>query len=196
VNLMRLLLALFIMAMLSFSASAATENATTGPYMVSFDMNTTLNYTVQAIAPYAQEFRTAYPLLIETDNNSRAQITIFEYSKLMDSTPDLWQTINAQGLSLLGLTNITPATEMTVDGKPAYGLSARDSNNNSRYSANYWLDSTDCNCGPVSVGKINVVIFSAYPLNITASILDSMHVELISQSMSGKSLTFAPPKTQ
>jgi hypothetical protein len=197
VNLVRLLLALSFIVVLAFAASAAsaaTENVTTGPYMVSFDLNSSLNYTVQTSAPIGEAIRTAYPLLIKTNNSSEAQITIFEYKELVDSTPSLWQTINSQGLSRLGLRNITLATDMIIDGKPAYGLSGLDSANKSMYSAYYWLDSSECECGPVSVGKTNVVVTSSYLLNLTGNLLDSLHVGQISQSMSNKPLTFEPPK--
>lgn len=193
-NLMRLLLALFIMAMLSFSASAATENATTGPYAVSFDLNSSSKYSIQSGMPVKEEIRTAYPLLISFNNSTEVQITIFEYNDLVDSTHDLWQTINSQGLARLGLKNITLAAEMVIDGMPAYGLSGKDDANKTLYSAYYWLDSNDCECGPVSVGKTNVIITSTLPLDITGNLLDSMHVSKAMAASQGP-VTFAPPKT-
>ncbi len=192
-NLMRLLLALFIMAMLSFSASAATENATTGPYAVSFDLNSSSKYSIQSGMPVKEDIRTAYPLLISINNSTEVQITIFEYNDLVDSTPDLWQTINSQGLARLGLKNITLAAEMVIDGMPAYGLSGKDDVNKTLYSAYYWLDSNDCECGPVSVGKTNVVITSTLPLDVTGNLLDTMHVSK-AMAVSQGLVTFAPPK--
>ena len=192
-NLMRLLLALFIMAMLSFSASAATENATTGPYVVSFDLNSSSKYSIQSGMPVKEDIRTAYPLLISINNSTEVQITIFEYNDLVDSTPDLWQTINSQGLARLGLKNITLAAEMVIDGMPAYGLSGKDDVNKTLYSAYYWLDSNDCECGPVSVGKTNIVITSTLPLDVTGDLLDTMHVSKAMAASQGP-VTFAPPK--
>jgi len=181
------------MAMLSFSASAATENATTGPYVVSFDLNSSSKYSIQSGMPVKEDIRTAYPLLISINNSTEVQITIFEYNGLVDSTPDLWQTINSQGLARLGLKNITLAAEMVIDGMPAYGLSGKDDVNKTLYSAYYWLDSNDCECGPVSVGKTNIVITSTLPLDVTGDLLDTMHVSKAMAASQGP-VTFAPPK--
>jgi hypothetical protein len=188
----RLLLALFVVVMLAAAASAVPENATTGPYMVSFDLNETLNYKVESVDPIEAEIRTAYPLAIVVNNSPEVQITIFEYNDLVDSTPDLWQTINSQGLALIGLRNISLAPEMVIDGVPAYGLSAIDAANGTLYASYYWLDSNECECGPVSLGKTNVVITSTLPLNITGQLLDTLHVEK-NLGVAGP-MTFAPPK--
>jgi len=59
--------------MLGFTGSATPEFATTGLYNVSFDMNTSLNYTVQSDTPVKDALRTAYPLRIRT-NDSFLQI--------------------------------------------------------------------------------------------------------------------------
>ena len=191
VNSVRMLLAMLLFVMLAFAGSAMPENATTGPYMVSFDLNTSLNYSIHSGAPVQESVRTAYPLLIATNNSSQAQITIFAYKDPVDSTPALWQTINSQGLSRLGLRNITLA-EMVIDGMPAYGLAGQDGANRTLYSAYYWLDSKDCECGPVSVGNTNVVITSSYPLNLTGNLLDYLHVEK-NQAGSQEAISFAPP---
>jgi hypothetical protein len=44
------------------------------------------------------------------------------------------------------------------------------------YQAQYWLDSKDCECGPVSVGTVLVEIASTYPQNVTEGLLSSIHV--------------------
>lgn len=192
-NLMRLLLALFFVVMLASAASAATENVTTGPYSVSFDLNSSLKYSVESGMPVQEELRTAYPLFVKVNNTTESQITIFEYKNLVDSTPDLWQTINSQGLARLGLRNVTLAAEMLIDGMPAYGLTGMDAVNKTLYSAYYWLDSNGCECGPVSVGKTNVVITSTFPLAVTGHLLDTLHVNK-SLATSQEPITFAPPK--
>jgi hypothetical protein len=189
---MKILLALLFAVMLAATASAVPENATTGPYVVSFDLNGTLNYRAESVAPIEEEIRTAYPLTIAVNSSPEVQITIFEYKNLVDSTPDLWQTINSQGLALLHLRNISLAPGMVIDGIPAYGLSAIDSANRTLYSSYYWLDSNECECGPVSLGKTNVVITSTLPLNITGQLLDTLHVEK-NLGVAGP-MTFAPPK--
>ena len=196
-NLMRLLLALFFVVMLAFTASAATENATTGPYTVSFDLNSSSKYSVQSDMPVQEQFRTAYPLLIKVDNRTDVKIAIFEYKDLVDSTPDLWQNINFQGLVMLGVRNVNQTAEMVIDGMPAYGLTGNYTDkggvNKTLYSAYYWLDSNECECGPVSVGKTNVVITSTLPLEVTGHMLDTLHVSKSMATDQGP-ITFVPPK--
>jgi hypothetical protein len=44
------------------------------------------------------------------------------------------------------------------------------------YQAQYWLDSKDCECGPVSGGTVLVNIASTYPQDVTEGLLSSIHV--------------------
>ncbi|MDM7940761.1 MAG: hypothetical protein QUS07_10545 [Methanothrix sp.] len=90
--------------------------------------------------------------------------------------------------------NITLATDMVIDGIPAYGLAGQDSTNWTYYTAYYWLDSKECECGPVSVGTTNVIIISSYPLELTGNLLDTLHIELSREATRQEPLTFAPPK--
>jgi len=191
---MRISLALLFVLMLGFTGSATPEFATTGLYNVSFDMNTSLNYTVQSDTPVKDALRTAYPLRIRTNDSFFADILIYKYEDLTDSTPELWRTINRQGLSERGLRNITLATDMVIDGIPAYGLAGQDSTNWTYYTAYYWLDSKECECGPVSVGTTNVIIISSYPLELTGNLLDTLHIEMSREATRQEPLTFAPPK--
>jgi hypothetical protein len=128
---------------------------------------------------------------MDVNNSTRANIIIAEYKDLVDTTADMWLTINRQGLELIGLTNITSASEMMIDGMPASGLIGRNANTTAYY-AYYWLDSNDCECGPVSVGKTNVVVMSILPLNTTGQLMDTLHVEKNTDTTGP--MTFAPPK--
>jgi hypothetical protein len=192
VNLVRLLLALLAAVTLAITASALQEKVTTGPYSVSFDMNATLNYTVESLDPVEEDDRTEYQLTINANDSTKAKIFIAEYKDLVDSTEEMWQTVNRQHLESIGLNNITLASEMVIDGMPAFGLVGKDIANTTLYSAYYWLDSNTCECGPVSVGKTVVAIMSVLPLNITGQFMDTLHIEKNTEA-SGP-LTFAPPK--
>ena len=142
-NLVRLLLALLAAVTLAITASALPENVTTGPYSVSFDMNATLNYTVESLDPVEEDDRTEYQLTINANDSTKAKIFIAEYKDLVDSTEEMWQTVNRQHLESIGLNNITLASEMVIDGMPAFGLVGKDIANTTLYSAYYWLDSND-----------------------------------------------------
>jgi hypothetical protein len=191
VNLVRLLLALLAAVALAITASALPENVTTGPYSVSFDMNTTLNYTIESFDPVEEADRTEYQVAINANDSVKAKITIAEYKDLVDSTQSMYVTAKHYYLESKGL-NITGVAEMVIDGMPAVGLVGKNTENTTYYSAYYWLDSIDCECGPVSVGKTVVAITSALPLNTTGQFMDTLHIEKNTEA-SGP-LTFAPPK--
>jgi hypothetical protein len=182
--------------MLAFAASASSEKVTTGPYNVSFDMNTTQKYDVQSSMPIMESFRTSYPMLIKTNSTTWALIKIIEYKNYTDSTPDLWSTIDLRGLEKMGLKNITYQPNMLIDNESAFGLTGLNPQNKRLYFASYWLDSKDCDCGPVYIGKTNIDIESTYPLNATAELMSSLHVEknALAGKQKPKPLTFAPLK--
>jgi hypothetical protein len=45
-----------------------------------------------------------------------------------------------------------------------------------RYEAVYWLDSVQCDCGPVSVGTTRVGITSTYPEDVTMNLINSLRI--------------------
>lgn len=56
-----------------------------GPYTVSFDMNTNMNYRIQTPNPAIYPSATKYPLIIATDNATSASISVTQYNNLTDS---------------------------------------------------------------------------------------------------------------
>jgi hypothetical protein len=83
---MKLVLALMILLMGAFAAAGAPETATIGPFNISFDMNTTMNYSILRAQPLETPALSIYMLQIKTNNSTLAQLSITESKNLSDST--------------------------------------------------------------------------------------------------------------
>jgi hypothetical protein len=150
--------------------------------MVSFNMDTNLSYQILTQDPAVYPSATIYPLVIRTDNTTGASISITQYNNLTTSTLGVNEETAALRMALIGI-NVTTPKEMIIDNMNGFRLSgmpfAGVGNASSRsmfYQAQYWLDSKDCECGPVSVGTVLVNIASTYPQNVTEGLLSSIHV--------------------
>lgn len=181
---MRLLIAIIGALMLSSMAFAAPETRQVGPYTVSFNMNTNMQYQVTPQSPAMYPFATIYPIVIATDNNTGASISITEYKNLTDSTMQSNEENTALRMALRGINATAPVAQM-IDGKTGYLISGMPFSGMSSmpqgmmfYHAQYWLDSNNCQCGPVSAGMKLVDITSTYPQDVTQGILSSIHVAM------------------
>ncbi len=168
--------------MLSSLALAAPETRQLGPYTVSFDLNTNMNYQIQMSDPLNTPFATIYSMRIITDNNTGAGISISENKDMTDSTMATIKQLVAMDMALRGV-NATDISDQTIDGQKGFVVTgtpfAAQGNMPSQiYRATYWLDSMDCPCGPVSVGKTSVGISSTYPQDVTQNLLGSIHVAM------------------
>jgi len=177
----KLIIATALLLMLSTAAIAAADTATTGPYTVSFNLNTNMNYVKEEGPAYPTEIATQYPLLIKTNNDTYSMIYITEYNNFTDSTPMVHKVLNRLNLIFEGYTNSTVA-DRTIDGKEGFVIMALKTPQATQggdvlYQAVYWTDSKNCDCGPVTVGMTNVIVRSFYPQDVTDSLLSSIHVE-------------------
>jgi hypothetical protein len=168
--------------MLSSAALAAPETHMLGPYNVSFNMNTNMSYQIQTQDPAVYPFATIYPLVIATNNTTGASISIAQYKNLTIATIGVNEEIAALRMALRGI-NVTAPEEMVIDNMNGFLLSGTPfagmgnaSSGFMFYQAQYWMDSEDCECGPVSVGTALVNIASTYPQNVTEGLLSSIHV--------------------
>ncbi len=164
------------------TAAPTTETHQLGPYTVSFNMNTDMIYQIQMQDPVVTPFATIYPLVIKTDNTTGASISITQYNNLTPSILGVNVEIAALRMALRGL-NVTAPEEMVIDNMNGFLLSGipltgmgNASSGFMFYQAQYWLDSKDCECGPVSVGTVLVNIASTYPQDVTEGLLGSIHV--------------------
>jgi hypothetical protein len=60
---------------------------------------------------------------------------------------------------------------------------------------NFWLDSKNCECGPVSVGKTEVEVVSSYQPSLTKNLLTNLHIEKSKLEGKPKTLVFGPSKS-
>jgi len=169
--------------MLSTVALAAPESYQLGDYVVSFDLNDGANHQMQTVEPIEGQASTAYPLLIITDNNTGASITLTENNELQDASMSLNREVAALRLILYKGINVTESNEMTIDGADGFVLSGLPIPGSNLpqipyYYASYWLDSNGCgDCGSLSAATTNVGITSTYSADITQSLLNSIHIE-------------------
>ncbi len=167
-----------MMLMLSAIAMAVPDSQQLGPYAVSFDLNA--NYLPEMRQPIENEALNAYGMRLFVDNSSFATIEIAEYTESQDATLNVHKSLMAYNMLLSSL-NITNVEDMAIDGKEGFLVTSEPMEAiagapSKVYRAMYWMDSQDCECGPVSVGKTSVVITSTFPLDVTQGLLSSLQV--------------------
>jgi hypothetical protein len=175
----KLLIAAALVLMLSSAALAVPDSKQVGPYTVSFDMNA--QYQPQIGEAIETEAANVYNLALFVDNSTGASIAITEYAQPTDATLQVLKSLNALSMMLRGL-NTTNMEDLSIDGKDGFLLTTEPFEDvpdapSAVYKALYWLDSQDCECGPVSVGTTSVMITSTYPLDVTKGLLSSLHIE-------------------
>jgi hypothetical protein len=165
--------------MLSAMAIAVPDSQQLGPYTVSFDIDA--NYEAQAAQPLETETANSYQMRLFVDNSTFAIIGITEYAEMTDTTLQVHKNLMPMNMILREGLNATNIEDRTIDGKEGFIVTsmpfqAEVGSPSTVYRAMYWLDSEDCECGPVSVGKTSVVITSTYPLDVTESLLSSLQI--------------------
>jgi hypothetical protein len=175
----KLLLAATLVLMLSAMAIAVPDNQQLGPYTVSFDMNA--NYQAQNAQPIETETANAYQMRLFVDNSTFAVIGITEYAEPTDTTLQVHKNLMPMNMIIREGLNATNVEDKTIDGKEGFLVTSVPFQTDvgapsTVYRAMYWLDSQDCECGPVSVGKTSVIITSTFPLDVTESLLSSLQV--------------------
>ena len=166
------------MLMISAVAMAEPDSQQIGPYVISFNLDA--DYQVQIAEPMENDVGTVYSMALFIDNSTGASIAIADYVEPTDATLNMHKTLNSMSMMLQGL-NATKVEDMTMDGKDGFLITAEpfqaaaDAPGNV-YKAVYWLDSIECECGPVSVGTASVTVTSTYPLDVTEGLLSSLSI--------------------
>lgn len=176
---MKLLLAATLVLVLSSMALAVPDSQQVGPYAVSFDIDA--NYQPQIAQPIEEEMASAYQMRLFVDNSTFAVIGITEYAEPTDSTLVVHKTMMPMNMIIREGLNATDVEEMTIDGREGFVITSEPFQISAEapgtvYRAMYWLDSQDCECGPVSVGTTSVIITSTFPEDVTESLLSSLQV--------------------
>jgi hypothetical protein len=195
-NSVKLLISAVLMLMLLSLAQAVPENRQLGPFSVSFDLNTNINYQIETPEVKGDSSATPYILILKTDNITGASIGVTEYKNSVDSTIQMQGALAFWKMRARGLNATIPANT-AINGKDGFMLSGAplpDSNAPAGYNvfqAQYWLDSESF--GPVSAGTISVDVTSTYTQDITMNLLNSLKVEKTGQAGQGTTSTDMPP---
>lgn len=179
---MRTVLAFALLLMLSSLATSAPESSQLGPYAVTFDMNTEMQYEVIPLEVGESDAATYYGLQVVTDNSTGARVVITENKELIDSTIAPQKTITVLNAAVNGF-NVTSLEDTVIDGMEGYVASGVPfpqitsiPADTQIFEAVYWLDSEECECGPVSVGTTSVAISSTYPEDVTMNLINSLKI--------------------
>jgi hypothetical protein len=175
-------MALILMVLLALGASAKTEEISVGPYNVSFDLNTTSEYTVSS---HWDDANTTSNLNIKFTNDTQAAIAVINETvwKCADLSPDLkYLNLALNFENALGNLMDGNLSESIIDGKP--GLVAietyeKDGKVSNTTIAKYWLDSKEIENYNISVGMTKVEILANLPLNLSESLLNTIQVRMI-----------------
>lgn len=171
---------IIILSLLLISVSSAKhESITVGRYNISFDLNTTLNYSVnntsfKAGGTYGG---TKYNTCSAWLNSSSyfALITVAHFYDTMCGNLDDTQSSVEHFLQELNYTKIN-IYKMTIDGQSGIVGHGVNFNGDSMFAAQYWQKSS-------TSYDTNVLIESDYPWdNTTFSLLKSIQVKPISSS--------------
>lgn len=177
---MKALFALVVIVMLATSVSAKPDEISVGPYNVSFNLNTKMNYTVTSDY-HAEKGNTSGHVQIRFDNDTQAIVGISAF--------DAWQSAGIPRSEFLYM-NLALKTdkdvinsnvsERSIDGEDGLvaqallqptGEKARD------YAvAIYWPDSKAIEGFDFPVGKTKVEIVANLPENLNLDLLNSIHV--------------------
>jgi hypothetical protein len=163
-------------------ASAKTEKVSVGPFNVSFDLNTTENYTVTYNFT-TQEGSQSGIIEIKSNNGSQAAIGITAYDRWQHA--GLSSDMDYMNLSLQSDENVIEGSvsEEMVDGQSAVVVAQTRELPGAKSTMNstiviYWADGKQMEGYDVPVAKTKVEIISMFPENMTQGLLDTLHVAL------------------
>jgi len=165
--------------MLSTMAIAVPDSQQLGPYNVSFDISP--NYQAQIAQPIETKMAKSYQMRLFVNNSTFAVIGITESADLLDTSLQVSKALIPLNMIVRDGLNVTNVEDRTIDGKEGFLVTSTPFNTNNAGpsvldKAMYWLDSEKCECGPVSVGKISVIVTSTFPQDVTESLLSSLHI--------------------
>jgi hypothetical protein len=190
---MRAIAYMMLLALISIT-SAAPSNVMTGPYNITFDLDTTMNYTVEVMSPLEDNNSTSYTVLIEVPNVTRSGVYISDMKTPEDATIATVERMYRYAARDLKDASVEVGE---IDGKDGIITSYIDQQNRRVFEGKYWLDSKKCDCGPLSAGSIAVRIIGTIPqnstegMNITGSLINTLHIEKI-KGQFAKAVVLAP----
>ena len=177
-----LIMVLVIMMLAEIGPSlAAHESGKVGPYVVSFDMNTTSEYKVIVDPPTSGTTSdgakfTRYYLSVDGDDGY-ASVILTGYEKNMSDGIDANKDIVTSALTALGGTDskIYPST-VGVDGHQAVLGSCKYPTGEQIFILSYSPDAVPFN--GTYIGKTDCRFVSTYSWDVTRNMLGTLHIKL------------------
>lgn len=154
-------------------ANGAKENVVLGQYEVSFDLDTSLDYTIEPQPPIMRENDTSYSAYIKFTNETQILMGIDVFKVARDATFE--PMLEIVQLYARGDENATVVTR-SVDGKSGVQTTSLSASGDPTFTFRSWIDSEKCNCGEVYAGTAKLEIIGIVPTNISDSLLDTLHV--------------------
>lgn len=175
-------IACLILLALTSSAFADSSRITTGPYNITFDLNTPKNYTVEVMPPLEENNYTSYAVLINASNETRAGIYIWDLKTLEDANLTTIEEMYRAKTRDLQNSSVEAGKIDGRDAILAYYVNQQDLQT---FMGKYWLDSKKTD-GSLAAGSIEVDLYGTAPRNsteglgIVKSLINTLHVEKFS----------------
>jgi hypothetical protein len=175
-----LILALMLISVLVSPSFAAHDVVMLGPYNVSFDMNTTMDYEIFPTQPASgitsNGFRfVRYNISVETSDYF-AWVILTKYEKPMIASIDSNKEIVEAALMAAGCES-PKLYQPLIDGQPGVLGNCRFDNGEILVVASYSPDGEVKDNGEYS-GQTDCRVMSIFPWEITRDMLYTMHVEM------------------
>lgn len=185
---MKLLWASAMLFILSALAFAEPRGISAGPYNISFDLNTTMEYNVTLNPEVEDNESSWYYLDIMFDNNTRAAVGITAYKEWQCAEyPCIyWENLYLRAAKDAGEIQNGSASETTIDGnegviiRQEILMPGEDVATNSTI-AEYWLDAEEIEGYGLMAAKTEVEMISLLPENLTEDLINTIHVEVNQQ---------------
>ncbi len=177
---------LFILPALAF---AEPVEISAGPYNISFDLDTAMEYNVTLHPEVEDNESSWYYLDIMFDNNTRAAIGVTAYKdwQCAEYPCVYWENLYLQAAKDAGEIQNGSASEATIDGKDGYIIRQEILNPITNRVVNstiaeYWLDAEEIEGYGLMAAKTEVEMISMLPENLTEDLLNTIHIEVNPQS--------------
>ncbi|MGA9099913.1 MAG: hypothetical protein WB392_13385 [Methanotrichaceae archaeon] len=163
-------------------SSADPSSITTGPYNITFDLSTPMNYSVEVMPPFENDTYTSYSVLVNVSSDTKADIYIFDMKEPEDATiTTIAETYKAYTHDI----NNSSVEISQIDGKDGIIAQYVNPQNEQVLQGIYWLDSNKIDNSSLSEASTEVRLYATMPQNsaedmaIAQSLVNTLHIEKI-----------------
>jgi hypothetical protein len=181
---MKLIWATAMLLILSPPILAESEEISVGPYNISFNLNTTMDYNLTPNPVVEDNDSSLYRLTISFDNDTIADVGVVAYKdwKYGEYPCTFWQGSYLRAAKDSGEIQDGSVSEATIDGKEGIVIRQEIFNESedrviNSTIARYWLDAEEIEGYGLMAAKTEVQMVSLLPENLTDDLLNTIHVE-------------------